>query len=247
MDRHGKLVDYQEKPKTPPSDWVSMTLYLFKSDFIIDLLKKNAEETSHEFGRDIIPKLIATSRAFGYKHRGYWAYARTIDTYYATNIDMLKGKVPLQEWQIRTNLLERCTRADRSPAYIDGRVTNSVVSEGCIIKGKVKNSLLSPGVIVSAGADVQDSIIFHDTTIGNRSKVTKVICDKDSRIGSDCTIGGFGGDIPSREFGDLLHSGIIALGKNTNVPDRTEIGANTTLYSSARITSSRVKPGSTLR
>ena len=247
LNRHHKLVDYQEKPETPPSDWVSMTLYLFKSDFIIDLLRLNAQERSHEFGRDIIPKLIAKSRVFGYKYRGYWAYARTVDTYFWTNIDMLKGKVSLQEWQIRTNLLERCTHADRSPAYIDGRVTNSVVSEGCIIKGNVRNSVLSPGVIVSAGAEVQDSIIFHDTTISNRSKVTKVICDKDSHIGSDCTIGGFGGDIPSKEFGDLLQSGITVLGKNTNIPDRTEIGANTTLYSSARVTSSRIKPGSTLR
>ncbi len=247
LDRHGKLVSYEEKPQTPPSDWVSMTVYLFRTDFIIDVLKANAEESSHEFGRDILPKLIGARRILGYKHRGYWAYARTIDSYYATNIDMIKGRVPLQNWQVRTNLLERCTRADRTPAYIDGRVTNSVVSEGCVIKGKVQNSLLSPGVTVSPGAEVRDSIIFHDTTIGNKSKVTKVICDKDSSIGSECIVGGFGGEIPSKEFGDLLHSGITVLGKNTNVPDRTDIGANTTLYSSARITSSRIDPGSTLR
>ena len=248
IDRHGKLVDYQEKPKTPPSDWVSMTLYLFRTDFIIDILKANAEETSHEFGRDIIPNIIAENRLFGYRYRGYWAYARTIDSYYSTNIDMIKGKIALHEWQIRTNLLERCTRADRTPAYIDGHVTNSVVSEGCVIKGKVQNSLLSSGVIVSPGAEVRDSIIFHDTTIGNRSKLTKVICDKDSRIGSDCTVGGFGSDIPSKEFGNLLHSGITVLGRNTNVPERTEIGANTTLYSSASVPSSqRIDPGSTLR
>jgi glucose-1-phosphate adenylyltransferase len=247
IDRRGQLVDYQEKPKTPSSDWVSMTLYLFKTNFIVDILKANAEETSHEFGRDIIPKLIAKSRILGYKYRGYWAYARTIDSYYATNIDMIKGKVALQDWQVRTNLLERCTRADRTPAYVAAPVTNSVVSEGCIIKGKVKNSLLSPGVIVSPGAEVLDSIIFHDTTIGRKSKVKKVICDKDTIIGSECTVGGFGGNIPSKEFGDLLHSGITVLGRNTNIPDKTKIGANTTLYSSARITSSRIKPGSTLR
>lgn len=247
IDRSGQLSDYKEKPKTPPSDWVSMTLYLFRTDFILDILKANAEETSHEFGRDIIPKLIAKSRILGYKYRGYWAYARTVDSYYTTNIDMIKGKLALQDWQIRTNLLERCTRADRTPAYVDGRVANSVVSEGCIIKGKVQNSLLSPGVIVSPGAEVLDSIIFHDTTIGSNSKVKKVICDKDSTIGSECIIGGFGDDIPSKEFGDLLHSGITVLGRNTNIPDKTKIGANTTLYSSARIKSTRINPGSTLR
>ena len=223
-----------------------MTLYLFRKDFIIEILKTNAEEASHEFGRDIIPKLITKSRVFGYKYRSYWAYARTIDSYYATNIDMLKGNVALQEWQIRTNLLERCTRADRTPAYIDGRVTNSVVSEGCIIKGKVQNSLLSPGVLVSAGAEVLDSIVFHDTTIGRNSRVEKVICDKDSTIGTECTVGGFG-DTPSKEFGELLQSGITVLGRNSKIPDKTKIGANTTLYSSARIRSRRINSGSTLR
>ncbi|KPK62506.1 hypothetical protein AMJ83_10670 [candidate division WOR_3 bacterium SM23_42] len=247
IDRRGRLLDYQEKPTTPPSDWVSMTLYLFKTNFITDILQANAEESSHEFGRDIIPKIISTSRIYGYKHRGYWAYARTVNSYYNTNMDMIRKKVELQSWQIRTNLLERCTRADRLPAYIDGGVTDSVISEGCIVAGKVRNSLLSPGVIVASGAEVYDSIIFHDTVVQKNSKLKKVICDKDSVIGSECVIGGFGDEVPSAEFGDLLDSGITLLGRNTMVPDKTVIGANTTVYSSTKITATCIAPGSTLR
>ncbi|MDH4209948.1 MAG: sugar phosphate nucleotidyltransferase [candidate division WOR-3 bacterium] len=247
IGRGGRLRNYQEKPSKPPSDWVSMTLYLFNCDFLIDVLNRNAKEESHEFGRDIIPNIISTARVFGYKHEGYWAYARTVDSYYNTNMDMINSGTTLKDWQIRTNLLERSARADRLPAYINGDVVNSVVSEGCIVEGKVRNSILSPGVIVQDNAEVVDSIIFHDTVIGKNTMMQKVICDKDSRIGEGCSIGGFGKQTVSREFGDLLHSGIILFGRNTVVPDKTRIGANTTVYSSARISARCVDPGSTLR
>ncbi|UCG30337.1 MAG: glucose-1-phosphate adenylyltransferase [candidate division WOR-3 bacterium] len=247
ISRNGILRDYQEKPNEPPSDWVSMTLYLFNRDFLIDVLKKNAKERSHEFGSDIIPKIVSSARVFGYKHDGYWAYARTVDSYYKTNMNIINGKVALKDWQVRTNLLERCARADRLPAYINGDVINSVVSEGCIIEGKVRNSILSPGVAVANDSEVVDSIVFHDTIIGRNTKLNKVICDKDSRIGEGCMVGGFGRETKSGEFGDLLHSGITVLGRNTVVPNKTTIGANTAIYSSGRITVECVQPGSTLR
>lgn len=247
IDRSGNLNDYQEKPDKPPSDWVSMTLYLFRTSFIIDMLKMNAKEQSHEFGRDIITKIVSSGRLSAYKFRGYWAYARTVDSYYETNMDMIRGKVDLRDWQIRTNLLERCVRGDRLPAHIDGKVANSVVSEGCIIRGTVKNSLLSPGVTVAQGAEVHDSIIFHDATIGPKAKLTKVICDKDAKIGSESTIGRFGSEKPSEEFGELLHSGVTILGKDAVLPAGTEVGANTAIYSGAKITKRRIEPGSTLR
>jgi glucose-1-phosphate adenylyltransferase len=247
MDRGARLVDYQEKPDKPPSDWVSMTLYLFKKDFIIEQLKSNAREKLHEFGSDIIAKIAGHCRMFGFKFRGYWAYTRTVNSYYKANMDMLKGKFVLQDWQIRTNLLERCARADRLPAYINGRVKNSVVSEGCFVEGLVENSLLSPGVVVAAGAAVRDSIVFHDSRIGAHSKLDRVICDKDTQIGNECIVGGYGADIPSRDFHDLLSSGITLLGKNSILQDKTRIGANTAVYAGVRVTASSVEPGSTLR
>jgi glucose-1-phosphate adenylyltransferase len=243
----GMLRDYQERPGTPPSDWVSMTLYLFRRDFLFDVLRNNASEKSHEFGLDIMPAILSNSRVFGYQNRGYWAYARTVDAFYNTNMDLINGKIPLEDWQVRTNLLERCTYADRLPAYMNGEIRNSIVSEGCMIEGKVENSILSPGVLVAAGSEVLDSIIFHDTTIGSNTRMHKVICDKDSTVGDECMIGGFGEEIQSHEFGGLLGSGITLLGRGTVIPDKTRIGANSVIYSTAKMNSEYVAPGSTLR
>ena len=247
IGRDGMLTDYQERPDTPPSDWVSMTLYLFKREFLLHVLGENASAKSHEFGLDIMPNMLSKCRVFGYKNSGYWAYARTVDAFYNTNMDIINGKVSLEDWQVRTNLMERCTHADRLPAYMDGEIKNSVVSEGCIIEGRVENSILSPGVHVAGGAEVLDSIIFHDTVIGRKTRVHKVICDKDSRIGNECRIGGFGEETTSHEFGELMRSGITLLGKNTEVPDKTKIGANSVIYSTARIDSGDIAPGSTIR
>jgi glucose-1-phosphate adenylyltransferase len=247
IDKKGRLRDYLEKPAAAPSDFVSMTVYIFKKDFLIDMLKTNARESSHEFGRDIIPRIIKSKKVYAYIFDGYWAYARTVDSYYRTNMDLLAGKINLHGWHIRTNLIERSVRRDRVPAHINGDVVNSVISDECYIEGTVKNSILSPGVIVESGAEVIDSIIFHDTKIGHNATLHKVICDKDSLIGNDARIGTFGEEIPSGEFDNLLHSGITILGRKSNVPHATRIGANTVCYPHAHITDSVIAPGSTLR
>ncbi|HEC78242.1 MAG TPA: glucose-1-phosphate adenylyltransferase [candidate division WOR-3 bacterium] len=243
----GRLVKYFEKPSSPVSDYVSMTLYIFRREFLMDVLSSNARRRSHEFGRDIIPAIIPHNKIYGYVFKGYWAYARTIDSYYETNMELLKGKIDLNAWQVRTNLLERSTYKDRLPAYINGVVMNSVVSDECIIEGTVKNSILSPGVVVARNAEVVDSIIFHDTKIRSHTKLKKVICDKDSIIEEKVTIGYEGKGIPSRKFKELMHSGITVLGRNIFIPEGARIGANTVIYPGAEIRGSRIKAGSVIQ
>jgi glucose-1-phosphate adenylyltransferase len=218
IDKNDRLVAYQEKPEIPKSNWISMTVYLFKTSILIDCLNANTREESHEFGHDIIPRLLQNKRVFGYRFNDYWAYARTVASYYETNMDLLNKKINLDTWQVRTNLSERCSDRDRLPASIDGNVSNAIISEGCSIRGTVKNSILSPGVSVARGAEVIDSIIFHDTRIEPRAIVTKVICDKDCRIGDGSVIGGYGGS---------ENAGITLLGKETIVPPKTVKNATT--------------------
>jgi glucose-1-phosphate adenylyltransferase len=245
-NKEQRLIKYLEKPSSPPSDLVSMTLYIFRTKYILNVLKDNAAESSHEFGRDIIPRIIADRKTYAYIFNDYWAYARTIASYYGTNMDLIKHRINLNKWQIRTNLLERCKYRDRTPAYIKGAVSNSVVSDECIIEGDVRNSILSPGVRVAHGAVVSDSIIFHDVKIAPFARLKKVICDKDAKIGEHSIIGGFGNKVKSKNHNKFLGSGITVLGKNSSIPDHTRIGANTVIYPSARITNNDIQPGSTV-
>jgi glucose-1-phosphate adenylyltransferase len=243
----GRLITYHEKPSAPPSDLASMTIYVFNRHFLIDVLMANARAPSHEFGRDIIPAILETSRVYGYVFTDYWAYARTITSYYNTNMDLLQGKIPLHDWQIRTNLTERNTNKDRVPAYINGRIHNSLISDECAIEGSVRNSLLSPGVKVAPDAEIVDSIIFHDTTIGKNTRLHRVICDKDVHIENNVTIGYNGREIPSREFGELMCEGFTVIDRKMSIPSGITIGANTVIYSGAQLTEEEIPPGSTVR
>ncbi len=232
IDRRGRLVEYQEKPSRQASPWASMTIYLFKKEVLFELLQENVRETSHEFGRDIIPKAMALHRVYGFRFRGFWEYARTLDAYYETNMLLLKkGRLDLDRWQVRTNLYERNLLADRPPGIITdgGRVKNSIISEGCVIRGTVINSVLSPGVVVGPGSTVTDSIVMHDSQIGPGALIERTICDKDVKFGK-ATRCGTGGPDPNFDFPLLLASGLTVIGKAAVIPEGTTIGKNCLVY-----------------
>lgn len=247
IEKNGQLVAYEEKPEKPISDWISMTIYFFNTELLLDLLRDNAQIDSHEFGRDIISRLPGKCKIYGYQFNEYWAYARTVDMYYRTNQELLNGKIDLYKWQVCTNLIEDCVLKDRLPARIEGNVKNSYINDGCIIKGTVINSILSPGVIVEKGAEVIDSILFHNTVIKTNVRLKNVICDKICEIGEDTEIGTYGADIPSKEFKDLLNTGITIIGKGTKIASKVKIGANTVVYAGIYVDDREIAPGSTIR
>lgn len=240
-----KVIKYVEKPKIPLSNLASMTIYLFKTELLIDILKSNAREKSHEFGRDILPDLVRQKMLFGYKFQEPWYYCRTINSYYKAHQALLKRVFDLNAWQIRTNLIERNEKGDRVPARINGEVKNSIVSEGCVVNGTVIKSIISPGVIVEKGAEVRDSIILHDTRILANAKLNRTICDKDTVIAEDAEIGQYGAEIPSKEYGELLADGFTLIGRGVNVAARTRIGANSVIFSTAQNIADDIPAGST--
>jgi len=247
IENNHKIMEYVEKPEKPPTNMASMTVYLFKTSLLIDLLRTNAKENSHEFGRDILPKLVKQEMLYGYKFRDPWYYARTIKSYYKAHQALLGRKFDLSAWQIRTNLIERSEKGDRVPTRVNGSVINSVISEGCVINGQVANSVLSPGVIVDKGAIVQDSIIFHDSLIQSGAFLKRAIIDKDVVIGEDAEIGRSGSDVRSKEYAELLEDGFTLVGKSIKIPTRARIEANSVIFSTTRDIPGEIPAGSTLK
>jgi glucose-1-phosphate adenylyltransferase len=162
-------------------------------------------------------------------------------------MELLSGRIKLNKWQVCTNLIEDCVLQDRLPARIEGKVFNSYISDGCIIKGTVINSIISPGVIVEKNAEIVDSVIFHNNIIKQNARLKKVICDKVCEIGEDVEIGFFGEDIPSKEYPELVNTGITIIGKGVKINSGVKIGANTVVYAEKNIEEKVIEPGSTLR
>ena len=209
----GRVSGFQEKPKKPhpiPGKpgrvFVSMGVYVFKRDVLINILNKDAKNnSSHDFGKDIIPALYPGSRVFVYRYgaagkgkdASYWRDIGTIDAYWRANMD-LASVSPIfnlydRNWPIRTYEGQyppaKTVFADEEKGRA-GKALDSIMCSGVIISGgKVTKSILSPGVRVNSYAEVDESILFHNVVIGMRAKVKKAIIDKGVRVPDGMKIG----------------------------------------------------------
>lgn len=197
-------------PGDPANVFASMGNYLFSTATLLKALYEDAadEESTHDFGRDILPKLVARQESiYAYDYRTntipgepadaevYWRDVGTIEAYWEANMDLRSVKPALnlynRQWPLRTSSYPdppaKFTFDDENRR---GEAIDSIVSGGCILSGgKVTNSVLGRGVKVHAGALVEKSVILDNCDIGRRSKIRRAILDKNVRIPPDTTIG----------------------------------------------------------
>jgi glucose-1-phosphate adenylyltransferase len=212
VDETGRVCGFEEKPKYPKAipgkpdkAFVSMGVYIFKRNTLIDILNKDAGmETSHDFGKDIMPYMYPNHRVFVYrfgmtggKDADYWRDIGTIDAYYQANIDLASVSPVFnlydRNWPIRTYEGQyppaKTVFADEDKGRA-GKALDSIICSGVIISGgRVERSLLSPGVRINSYAEVTESILFHNVVIGMHTKVKRAIIDKGVRVPAGMKIG----------------------------------------------------------
>lgn len=237
VDDENRIVNFYEKPKNrDKGNLASMGIYVFDARRLAQRLVDDNGKTRTDFGKDVIPAMIAANdRVFAYKFEGYWVDVGTIDSYWATNLELLQPEPTLDlyadRWPIHTKSEER------PPAKLgpQAKLVNSMVSNGCVIRGLVVNSMLSPGVYVSPGAVIKDSVIMNDAWIGPGAHVEKVVADKEVMIGANAVIGatseGEEPAPPNEDMPDKLFNGITVIGKNATVPDGARVGRNVLINS----------------
>lgn len=197
-----------------------MGIYAFNTQVLHEVLMMDRAHAGscHDFGRDIIPRMLDAYRVFAFPYRGYWVDVGTIEAYWQAHMELLSSAP-------RLNLLDRTwvihTRSEERPP-VDIRdkasISRSLITDGCVIEGTVDHSVLSPGVAVQHGAVVRDSILMTDSTIEEGAVVDHAIMDKRVRIGAGARIG------PAVQDGIVAHGGLTVIGKNTPIPAHTEIG-----------------------
>jgi glucose-1-phosphate adenylyltransferase len=198
VDEDRRIIEFTEKPKKAfPTPWdatrslISMGVYLFKTPVLIRALIKDARKatSAHDFGKDIIPSLIAERRTFAYLFEDYWEDIGTIDAYWEANMAFLSADAPsiLQDpaWPVRTY------KPQYPPAFVDGAaIKNSILCSGAVLTGcSVENSIISAGVRVKEKADIFASILFEGVTVGRGARIRKAIIDKFSVIPEKFEIG----------------------------------------------------------
>ncbi len=206
---HEKNPDAPTMPGDPSRVYASMGNYVFSTKTLLQELYADAAraESSHDFGRDILPGLIGRAEMFAYDFQTnripgdaagapvYWRDVGTLDAYFEASMD-LRNVVPAlnlynRQWPLRT-----AGYSDAPAKFLydaegrRGHALNSIVSGGAILSGGlVRGSVIGRGVRVHSGAYVEDSVIFDNCDIGRRAKVRRAILDKNVRVPEDAAIG----------------------------------------------------------
>lgn len=225
-DANYRVSSFVEKPLQPKTTNASMGIYVFTTAVIDKVLREDEADpnSAHDFGKNIIPKMIESYKVYAYPFNGYWVDVGTVQAYWEAHMDLLADSPPLdlldRNWIIHTRSEERPPVNIRTGAV----VAHSLITDGCVIEGTVEYSVLSPGVKVARGAVVRNSIILTDTVIESGAVIDRSIVDKDCVIRSNVVIGS-GVDYSPNPIGDLT-SGISLVGKGAEVPPNIKIGRN---------------------
>jgi glucose-1-phosphate adenylyltransferase len=223
VDSDGSVTRFQEKPRRSNSSLASMGIYVFRKQFLADMLRRF---DGIDFGRDLLPRLVGSTRTMAYHFQGYWADVGTVQAYYEANMALLAETPPLDmydpEWITHT------VSAERAPvkAGIAARVEGNLLCDGCQIEGTVTRSVISPGVYVSPGAVIRDSIVLNDAWIGPDAVVDRCIVDKDVRIGAGAKVGDGEDNTPNHDTPERLNTGLTLVGKRAEVPAGAHVGRN---------------------
>jgi glucose-1-phosphate adenylyltransferase len=227
LDERSRIIDWVEKPEKAGSNLASMGIYVFDTGYLVESLRATKDM---DFGQHILPRAMEDGQLFAYTFHGYWRDVGTVLTYWEANMDLLRPGSGLEPetWSICTNVENEGLLFDRPPARIlpGAEVKNSAITKGCVIRGIVKGSVLSPGVVVESGAKVLDSILMHNTWVGGRVLLKKVVTDKEVTIGPDSSIGLGNIDVANRLYPKHLSAGITLIGKWASVPKGAKVGTN---------------------
>ena len=242
VNDRNRIIGFEEKPnqpKTIPGSndacLASMGIYIFSTRFLFEQLLQDANTpgSSHDFGKDIIPSVIDSSRVYAFPFRdengkqdAYWRDVGTLDAYYEANMDLI-GVDPMlnlydQKWPIRTHqggfpppkfVFGSDQKSDRIGSALD-----SIVCPGSIISGgSVTRCVIGPEVRVNSYAKVSDSILFDRVQVGNHAIIKNAIIDKGVVIPDYAQIG-LDAELDHKRGFTVTESGLTVIGKFTAIP-----------------------------
>ena len=215
VDDASRIIDFVEKPADPPAmpghpdlALASMGIYVFRTDFLIDLLLKDAadKDSDHDFGKNLIPHVVKNGKAVAHRFsnscvmtgtetKPYWRDVGTVDAFWQTNLDLTDFEPELdiysQDWPIWT--YSELTPPAKFIHDEDGRrgsAVSSLVSGGCIVSGaNVLRSLLFTGVHCRSYSDLEGVVALPYCTINRNARLKNVVLDRGVTIPDGLVVG----------------------------------------------------------
>ncbi|MFM0592603.1 MULTISPECIES: glucose-1-phosphate adenylyltransferase [Paraburkholderia] len=215
VDSSRKVVDFIEKPADPPGmpgnsevALASMGIYVFSATYLDSLLAEDLAnpQSSHDFGKDIIPLAVRAGRAFAHplgmssvpaasRAAPYWRDVGTVDAFWKANLDLASTSPELniydRDWPIWTH------QEQLPPAKFvhdtdgnHGVTFNTLISGGCIVSGShVSNSVLFSSVRIHSFCAIDQAVILPQCDIGRNCRLSQVVIDRGCKVPAGTVIG----------------------------------------------------------
>jgi glucose-1-phosphate adenylyltransferase len=231
-DAQGRLVDFLEKPADPPAmpghpdlALANMGVYIWDTHALAEVVSQDARtKSTHDFGRDIIPAMVAGGRPVyawqfadpaGSAHP-YWRDIGTLESYWQAHMDLVApvpeldlydDTWPIYSYQAPLPPAKIICGAERRCA----QVADSLLSPGCIVSGaEIVRSVLSPGVRTDSGVEVNESILMDEVVVGAGAALNRVVVDEGVHIPPGYRIG-FDPEEDAKRF--VVTSGVTVVPK----------------------------------
>ncbi len=214
----------------------SMGIYVFKAEVLVELLTKHPEWV--DFGKELLPNALRTHKLYAHLFDGFWEDIGTVRSYFDVSLEMASSRPPFHFYDPDRPIFT-LTRPLPGAHLFDSQVKNTILCAGVRIQGaKIVDAVIGSRSIVFPGAELNECVVlgadyFEDEApagqaiplgIGNQSKLSRVIVDRNARIGHRCVIRG-SDQLPDQDGeGFSVRDGIVVIHKNAVIPDGTRIG-----------------------
>jgi glucose-1-phosphate adenylyltransferase len=242
-DKDWRIVGFEEKPAEPKHSPhhggfcnASMGIYIFSTQLLIPVLLADSEDpkSSHDFGKDILPRIINKHRVFAYnfvdenrkEEALYWRDVGTLDAYYEANMDLVSVSPVFnlydQEWPLRTwqHQWPPAKFVFADPERM-GAALDSIVAGGSIISGgRVRRCVVGYNARVNSYCEVSDSILYNHVNIGRHSRIRRAIIDRHVSLAEGTEIG-YDTEADRRRF-HVTDSGIVVVVRQESLIEEPE-------------------------
>ncbi len=182
VNRQKGVLSIEKNLGTANSKNIFMNTYCMKRDTFVELVKAASWMSSVYTLADIVNLKCKDIDVRAYQHKGYFAAITSLEDYFNASMELLDYDIASDlfktDWPIYTRTTDSCPTQ-----YFDSsKVTNSFVSNGCLIEGTIENSIIGRSVVVKKGSVIKNSIIMAYAVIEEGVHIENTVVDKWAHI-----------------------------------------------------------------
>ena len=182
MNEDSRVEEFEEKPIVAKSSTISCGIYVIRRRLLIEMIERCAMEDRYDFVKDILIRYKNQKRIYGYKIKEYWRNIASVEDYFAANMDFLKPEIRNYFFHQYPDIYSKVDDLPPAKYNVGVKVSNSLISSGCIINGTVEDSVIFKKSFIGNNCYIKNSIILNDVYIGDNTHIENCIVESRDTI-----------------------------------------------------------------